>query len=44
MAVSKSLPLNTKLAIFFEHLEDYTLKEMVERCLDDKEEKMKPLF
>ena len=44
VAVSKSLPLNPKRAFFFEHLDEYTLKEMVERCLEDKEEKMKPLF
>lgn len=44
VAVSKSLPLNPKRAFFFEHLDEYTLKEMVERCLDDKEGKMKPLF
>ena len=44
LAVSKSLPLNPKRAFFFEHLDEYTLKEMVERCLDDKEGKMKPLF
>lgn len=44
VAVSKSLPLHPKRAFFFEHLDEYTLKEMVERCLEDKEEKMKPLF
>ena len=44
VAVSKSLPLNPKRPFFFEHLDEYTLKEMVERCLEDKEEKMKPLF
>ena len=44
VAVSKSLPLNPKRSFFFEHLDEYTLKEMVEKCLDDKEGKMKPLF
>ena len=33
VAVSKSLPLNPKRAFFFEHLDEYTLKEMVEKCL-----------
>ena len=34
LAVSKSLPLNPKRTFFFEHLDEYTLKEMVERCLE----------
>ena len=34
LAVSKSLPLHSKRAFFFEQLDKYTLKEMVERCLD----------
>ena len=33
VAVSKSLLLHPKRAFFFEHLDEYTLKEMVERCL-----------
>ena len=34
LAVSKSLPLHPKRAFFFEHLDEYTLKEMVEKCLE----------
>ena len=34
VAVSKSLPLNPKRKFFFEHLDEYTLKEMVEKCLE----------
>lgn len=33
-AVSRSLPLHPQREFFFEHLEQYTLKEMIEKCLD----------
>lgn len=34
LAVSKSLPLHSQRAFFFEQLDAYTLKELVERCLE----------
>lgn len=34
VAVSKSLPLHPKRSFFSEHLDEYTLKEMVEKCLE----------
>ena len=34
LAVSKSLPLHPQREFFFKNLEEYTLKEMVEKCLE----------
>lgn len=34
LAVSKSLPLHSQRAFFFEQFDAYTLKELSERCLE----------